>query len=213
MCRLQDTRVRSKSSMHTNMQPNSFDQAVARAGEITEIVLRSRGMALAGRHEEAMLELLCATRLPEEEANWDSAMAEVLRLAGREAEAAAVLRRSIRSGGGHTGDYISLAEILDGRGQRQEALDLLRQGEDSQGNDTLYQMALLRLVCLIGTREEAMQRLHALRRSADFVELFLQADEDFLPVWNSRPESEDYRRGLDSTTLTPPPSACRPTTR
>ena len=123
-------------------------------------------------------------------------MAAVLRLAGLEAEAAAVLRRLIRSGRGQTGDYIELAEILDGQGHGQEALDLLRQGEDSQGNDTLYQMALLRLVCILGTREEAMQRLRALRRRADFVELFLQADEDFLPVWNSRPESEEYRRGL-----------------
>ena len=178
------------------MQPNSSpDQAVARAWEIAEVVLRSRRMALAGRHEEAMMELFCATHLPGETA-WDSASAEVLRLAGRDAEAAAVLRRLIGAGGGHIGDYIDLAEILDGQGQGQEALDLLRQGEDSQGNDTLYQMALLRLVCILGTREEAMQRLRALRRRADFVELFLQADEDFLPVWNSRPESEEYRRGL-----------------
>ena len=213
MCCLQNTRARSKSSIPTKMQPNSSpDQALARAWEIAEIVLRSRRMALAGRHEEAMMELLCATHLPGETA-WDSAMATVLRLAGREAEAAAVLRRLIRSGGGQTGDYFDLAEILDSQGHGQEALDLLRQGEDSQGNDTAYQMALLRLVCLFGTRKEAMQRLRALRCRADFVELFLQADEDFLPVWNSRPESEDYRRILGTSSVDTPPAACRPTSR
>jgi hypothetical protein len=38
--------------------------------------------------------------------------------------------------------------------------------------------------------------LEELRKRDDFPELWMQADEDFLPVWNSRPESIEWRRGF-----------------
>ena len=55
---------------------------------------------------------------------------------------------------------------------------------------------VLRLVCLFGSRQEARQRMEELRERRSIDRTFMQADEDFLPVWNTRPESVEWRRGF-----------------
>ncbi len=91
---------------------------------------------------------------------------------------------------------LAAAKSLEKQGRGAEALELLRRGEDMHGWDTAYLVDILRLVCLFGSREEARRRLEELRKRDDFPELWMQADEDFLPVWNSRPESIEWRRGF-----------------
>jgi hypothetical protein len=91
---------------------------------------------------------------------------------------------------------LKAAEALEVQGRGAEALELLRQGESSHAWDPDYLAMVLRLVCLFGSREEARRRLEELRKRDDFPELSMQADEDFLPVWNSRPESIEWRRGF-----------------
>lgn len=91
---------------------------------------------------------------------------------------------------------LKAAEALEADGRGAEALELLRQGESLHGWDTGYLAMVLRLVCLFGSREEARRRLEELRERAPSIELWMQADEDFLPVWNTRPESVEWRRGF-----------------
>jgi len=38
--------------------------------------------------------------------------------------------------------------------------------------------------------------MEELRERGPSIELFMQADEDFLPLWNTRPESVAWRRGF-----------------
>jgi hypothetical protein len=38
--------------------------------------------------------------------------------------------------------------------------------------------------------------MEELRERGPSIELFMQADEDFLPVWNTSPESVEWRRGF-----------------
>ena len=75
-------------------------------------------------------------------------------------------------------------------------MELLRQGESSHAWDPDYLAMVLRLVCLFGSREEARQRMEELRQRDPAIELFMQADEDLLPVWNTRPESVEWRQGF-----------------
>ena len=91
---------------------------------------------------------------------------------------------------------LKAAEALEADGRGAEALELLRQGESLHGWDADYLLMVLRLVCLFGSREEARQRMEELRQRDPAIELFMQADEDFLPVWNTRPESVEWREGL-----------------
>lgn len=91
---------------------------------------------------------------------------------------------------------LKAAEALEADGRGAEALELLRQGESLHGWDPYYLAMVLRLVCLFGRREEARQRMEELRQRDPSTELFMQADEDFLPVWNTRPESVERRRGF-----------------
>ena len=91
---------------------------------------------------------------------------------------------------------LKAAEALEADGRGAEALELLRQGESLHGWDADYLLMVLRLVCLFGSREEARQRIEELRQRDPAIELFMQADEDFLPVWNTRPESVEWRQGF-----------------
>ena len=93
-------------------------------------------------------------------------------------------------------DRFKAAEALEAQGRGAEALELLRQGESSHAWDPDYLAMVLRLVCLFGSREEARQRMEELRQRDPAIELFMQADEDFLPVWNTRPESVEWRQGF-----------------
>ena len=93
-------------------------------------------------------------------------------------------------------DLLATAVALEAQGRGAEALELLRQGESSHAWDPDYLAMVLRLVCLFGSREEARQRMEELRQRDPAIELFMQADEDFLPVWNTRPESVDWRQGF-----------------
>jgi hypothetical protein len=93
-------------------------------------------------------------------------------------------------------DLLATAEALEAQGRGAEALELMRQGESLHGWDADYLALVLRAVCLFGTREEAQQRMEELRQRDPSIELFMQADEDFLPIWNTRPESVDWRRGF-----------------
>ena len=91
---------------------------------------------------------------------------------------------------------LKAAEAFEVQGRGAEALELLRQGESSHAWDPDYLAMVLRLVCLFGSREEARQRIEELRQRDPAIELFMQADEDFLPVWNTRPESVEWRQGF-----------------
>ena len=91
---------------------------------------------------------------------------------------------------------LKAAEALEAQGRGAEALELLRQGESSHAWAPDYLAMVLRLVCLFGRREEARQRMEELRQRDPAIELFMQADEDFLPVWNTRPESVEWREGF-----------------
>lgn len=93
-------------------------------------------------------------------------------------------------------DLLATAEALEAQGRGAEALEILRHGESLHGWDADYLALVLRLVCLFGSREEARQRMEQLRQRDPSIELFMQADEDFLPVWNTRPESVEWRRGF-----------------
>lgn len=94
---------------------------------------------------------------------------------------------------------LKAAEALEADGRGAEALELLRQGESLHGWDTDYLLMVLRLVCLFGSREEARRRMEELRERGPSIELFMQADEDFLLLWNTRPESIEWRRGFGLT--------------
>ena len=91
---------------------------------------------------------------------------------------------------------LKAAEAFEAPGRVAEALELLRQGESSHAWDPDYLAMVLRLVCLFGSREEARQRIEELRQRDPAIELFMQADEDFLPDWNTRPESVEWRQGF-----------------
>ena len=91
---------------------------------------------------------------------------------------------------------LKAAEALEADARGAESLKLLRQGESLHGWDADYLLMVLRLVCLFGSREEARQRKEELRQRDPAIELFMQADEDFLPVWNTRPESVEWRQGF-----------------
>ena len=91
---------------------------------------------------------------------------------------------------------LKAAEALEADGRGAEALELLRQGESLHGWDADYLLMVLRLVCLFGSREEARRRMEELRERGPSIELFMQADEDFLPVWNTSPESVEWRQGF-----------------
>ena len=91
---------------------------------------------------------------------------------------------------------LKAAEAFEAQGRGAEALELLRQGESLHAWDPDYLAMVLRLVCLFGSREEARQRMEELRQRDPAIELFMQADEDFLPVWNTRPESVEWRQGF-----------------
>ena len=91
---------------------------------------------------------------------------------------------------------LKAAEALEAQGRGAEALELLRQGESLHAWDPDYLAMVLRLVCLFGSREEARQRMGELRQRDPAIELFMQADEDFLPVWNTRLESVEWRQGF-----------------
>lgn len=91
---------------------------------------------------------------------------------------------------------LKAAEALESDGRGEEALELLRQGESLHEWDPYYLAMVLRLVCLFGSREGTQQRMEELRLRDPSTELFMQADEDFLPIWNTRPESVEWRRGF-----------------
>jgi len=82
---------------------------------------------------------------------------------------------------------LKAVEALEADGRGAEALELLRQGESLHGWDADYLLMVLRLVCLFGSCEEARLRMEELRERGPSIELFMQADEDFLPAWNTSP--------------------------
>ena len=91
---------------------------------------------------------------------------------------------------------LKAAEALEADARGAESLKLLRQGESLHGWDADYLLMVLRLVCLFGSRQEARRRMEELREHSPSIELFMHADEDFLPLWNTRPESVEWRRGF-----------------